>query len=348
MTRTIDAKVLVLRNGAVFSQLFPIAGAAPQIRMDDSGGIPTSLSGDFVDNPEVDWLSDELQPILEIDGVETPLGIFLPATKVEEENSTEKYIHVEAYDRCWKVRDNRTERMLYLPANRNYVTAVTSLLVDCGISIVLARPTSETLPTARQDWPIGTSYLDIINELLAEINYKPLWFNNQGVAMIEPVATPTADQIQHIFDNDNISSLMLPSITKTSDIYSAPNVFLCVCASADRTSTLTATAVNSNPQSPLSTIRRGRRIVEVVNVDNIASQAALNAYANRLLFDSMVSDEIINVQTALLPGFGVNDVVALHYDDTVAICVESAWSMSLEAGGTMTHTLKKVVLNLEF
>ena len=348
MVRIVDAKIWVLRGGAEYSQLFPIAGSAPQLRMDSTGNIPLSLSGDFIINPNVDWLSDELKPVLEIDGDESPMGIYLPATMDVTENENSVYIHVEAYDRCWRVRDNRTESMIYFAAGTNYISAVTQLLVNCGVSSILATPTTETLYSARQDWPIGTSYLDIVNTLLAEINYKPLWFNADGLAVLEPALAPTAANIQHVLDKDNLSSFLLPQIRRTSDLYNKPNVIICLCSTPDRSTPLKAIAENRNPDSPLSIQRRGRRIASVINVNSIASQAALQAYADRLLFDTMTSDEVINVNTALLPGYGVADITALHYGDLAAICIETGWTMSLEPGGSMTHTLSKVVYNIDF
>ena len=84
----------------------------------------------------------------------------------------------------------------------------------------------------------------------------------------------------------------------------------------------------------------------VVNVDNLGSQEELQAYANRIRNESMITGETITVQTGILPGFGVNDVTALSYGDTFAVCLERAWSMDLSVGGKMTHTLEKVVVNL--
>jgi hypothetical protein len=60
----------------------------------------------------------------------------------------------------------------------------------------------------------------------------------------------------------------------------------------------------------------------------------------------MITGETIRISTALLPGFGVADVVALHYGELAAICIERAWTMELRVGGTMTHELEKVVYNL--
>lgn len=347
MIRTVDFDFRVIRNGADFAHLYPLESSAPHLRMDDQGGIPTALSGDFAANSEIDWLTDEIQPYLIIDGVEYSLGRYLPATVQEDKNATTASVHVEAYDRCWRARDNYTTEMVYFAAGTNYLIAVKQLLYACGINVVLETPTAETLAEARQDWPIGTSYLEIINQLLQEINYKRLNFSDQGAAILAPVATPSAERIRHTFDNSNVKSLLLPEIDRLSDVYNAPNVFVVICSSPDKAEPMVATAVNDNPQSPISVPRRGRRIATVVHVDNVASQAALQAYANRLLFDSMTSAETITVTTALLPGFGVDDVSALRYDDLVAICVETGWDMELKVGGRMTHTLKKVVYNLE-
>jgi len=138
-----------------------------------------------------------------------------------------------------------------------------------------------------------------------------------------------------------------PEIIRETDIYETPNVIICVCSNADKAAAMKATAENTNPMSPLSIMRRGRRIVQVVQVDNIASQAELQEYANRLLYDSMRTGETIQVETMLQQGFGADDVTALRYDDVMGICVEKAWTMQLTPGGKMQHTLEKVVINLE-
>ena len=44
---------------------------------------------------------------------------------------------------------------------------------------------------------------------------------------------------------------------------------------------------------------------------------------------------------------GVNDVVGIRYGDYMAICVEKAWTMTMGIGGTMQHTLERVIINAE-
>lgn len=295
----------------------------------------------------VDYLSDEIEPILIIDGVEHKLGVFLPATVTPSESAGAAQVQIEAFDRCWRVRDVYSENLTYFAEGTPYLTAIESLLTQAGITTVLATPTAATLAEAREDWNIGTSFLTIVNDLLTEINYNPLWFNQDGVAILEPASVPTAANIEHTLDADNVESLIIPEISRQTDIYQAPNVFVAYCANPDKSGIWTATAENTNPQSPLSVQRRGRRIMKVERLDNIASEALLQDYVDQKRNDSMISGETINIQTALLPGYGVADVVALHYGEISAVCIDRAWSMNLSVGGTMSHTLERVVYNLE-
>ena len=106
---------------------------------------------------------------------------------------------------------------------------------------------------------------------------------------------------------------------------------------------MTAVAVNENPASPLSTVRRGRRISQCISVDNIASQEELEKYAQLVCQKHMLLGETITISTTLIPCCGVNEVVSIVHPDTEGLCIETGWTMSLEPGGTMTHKLEKVV-----
>ena len=360
--RTVDFKYRVLRGDAVFGYLQTPENGSATIRMQDSSDIKTSLSGnfspvvtDFAGNEvSANWLADEIQPIMVVDGVEHMLGVYAPAQVIPTDTNGVKTMRVQAFDRCWRVRDNYTQSLLHFAAGENYIAKIMTLLVACSIPVILATPTEEVFQEEREDWEIGTSYLEIVNELLGEINYNPLWFTPNGEAVLEPASVPLAENIEHTIsdlpadlDSGAASIIrMLPSISRQMDIYQAPNVFTCVCSNPDKSGPMIATAENNNPQSPLSIMRRGRRIVKIARVNNIASQTELEHYAERLCNESMIGGETIRVQTDLQPGFGVADVVALHYGDLASLCIERAYTMELRVGGTMSHELERVVYNL--
>lgn len=106
----------------------------------------------------------------------------------------------------------------------------------------------------------------------------------------------------------------MPDSESELDIYDAPNVFICTVSNPDLEEPMTATAVNDNPMSALSTVRRRRRIPTVVQLDNIASQEELQRYAEHLAFESMLTSKTVTVTTLAEPGHGVGDVVAVSRD----------------------------------
>lgn len=346
--RTIDFRYRVLRRGVDFCRIRPTADGWPSIRMDNDASIRTSLQGTFLP-PEknVDWMADEILAEMIIDGSAYSLGIFLPATVDQRRTETGVRLQIEAYDRSWLPRDSKLTERQYFAAGTNYIQAVSSLLVSAGISTISAVGTSLTLTEPRESWEIGTSRLDIINELLTEIGYRSLWFDANGVARLEPYETISAANIRHSISDQDVRSLLLPGMDRQTDVYSAPNVFVAICSNPDKPDGMIATAENYSGQSPLSITRRGRKIVQVTRLNNIASQAELQAYVDRQLTESLLSGETILVSTGLLPGFDSGEVTSLQYGELFAICREKAWNMELCVGGSMTHTLEREVISIE-
>ena len=344
MIRTVETYVRVIRNGAPLTKLR--TESRPRIRMRAKSAIKSSMSCVCVPDPSVDWLRDELQPVLVIDGMEHPLGIFAPATVTPSTSGAQRRLTVDAYDRCWRVQSTKAERLVHLAAGTNYITAVKSLLTAAGIAQVMETPTEETLRTDREDWAAGESYLTIVNQLLEEINYSPLWFDASGIAVLEPEKSVSAENIVRSYDTSNSRCLMRQEISAKLDLYNAPNVFICVCPNPDGNGPMVAVAENNNPASPFSILRRGRRIAETRKVRNIASQDALEEHAALLCRDSMLLGTTVNISTGLLPGCGSHDVVALVHPDMEGLCREVEWQMELGPGGTMTHRLEKVVTQL--
>lgn len=343
MIRNYSVRIDVIRNNAFFKTLQPVND--PVIDSDSTSELKTSMSGMFRDEPDVNWLTDELKPYQIIDGEEYPVGVFPIGTysKNTDENGVAS-VTVEAYDRGLYLRQIKTETVLHLSAGTNYMQAVEQLLVEGGITLYLATPTTEVLATDREDWDIGTPYLTIINTLLSEINYGHIWFNENGFAILQPAKMPSASNIDHQYSQrDKVKVLSRPSGLET-DAFDVPNVFVVICDNPDLETPLISTAVNDNPLSALSTFKRGRRIVNVSNLDNIASQEALDEYTQQLCAKSMLSSEIATISTANLPGHGVYDTVAIDHPDIEGIFQEISWSLVLAPGQTMIHKLRRSIL----
>lgn len=80
MIRHISARVDILRTVCAAALCRSRSRSPPSVMADSASAIKTSLAGVFLHTGEIDYLNDELQPVLIIDGVETPIGVFVPGT----------------------------------------------------------------------------------------------------------------------------------------------------------------------------------------------------------------------------------------------------------------------------
>lgn len=343
MHRIVTTRVDVIRNGVKYSELATYDKLqAPKIIMSTDAQIKMSMIGHFVHNDDVDYLSDHIKPYLIIDGVEYPLGVYVPATIAANYNNGVNYDYIEAYDRALILKQTKLESRLSLAVGTSYLNEVKSLLSTAGITMVISDANASTLATVREDWEIGESYLTVINDLLAEINFRPLYFDLNGNAMLKEYAAPAASLIAHTYESGNLS-IIKPECISTLDAYEAPNVFVVEMSNPDYDDPIIKTAENDNPISALSTVRRGRRILAPVErVKNIATEAALQTYANNLAAKSMISTEEVEFTTALNPVHVVGDVVALNHEKLQGVFEESYWDLQLQAGKLMKHKARRV------
>lgn len=343
MSRKYSWRVDAVRNGATLTSLTLLDD--PSVDADAEAAIKMSFSGTFLADPAVDWLTDELQPVQIVDGVEYPLGMFPVGTYADDYDAAGVHsVHVEAYDRCLILDQHRTESVRFFRRGENYINVVLSLLLEAGIVLHRAVSSDAVLATDREDWPIGTPFLTIVNQLLSEINYDDIWFDSRGYAVIRPAREPSADNIDHRFGElDNLRVLQRPCSTET-DAFDLPNVFVVVCQNPELDAPMVATAANDNPLSRLSVSRRGRRVVQVTQVDNVPGQAALEDYAAKLKLQAMMAGEVAAISTVNMPGHGIRDTVALMHPDISGLYQEIGWSLTLGLNQSMTHRLRRYVI----
>ena len=344
MIRRIGYRVDVIRGGAVWGALR--CASPPRIDMDAGAAITRSMTLTCAADAAVEWLTDALRPVLLINGAPYSLGIFYPASCREVCDDTGGLLmEVEAYDRAYLLSRTRTEVRLHFDAGTEYLAAADSLLLGAGITLRQADPSAAVLATAREDWELGTGYLEIVNQLLGEINYAPIWFDGDGWARVAPYAPADAAHSAHTYGGSGREMRLLrAAASRETDAFGAANVFVVVCSNPDYDEPMQAVAVNDSPLSAISTVRLGQRIVEVVKVDNIADAAALQAYADNLRNQSMMRAQTAEIESPLYPDHGCGDVVTLNHPVFGGIWRETGWSMTLGEAGTMTHRLERVVL----
>lgn len=339
--RHISARYDVIRNGAVVTHLYPKTAAT--ITMVSSAQLKTYITGTFVKNDEIDLLNDHICPYLIIDGIAYPMGEYIVSVAESIIDDSGESYNIEAYDLSLVVSQNRIEKRLSIESGKKYIDAIQELLLECGITKVIADESSDVLQSVREDWEVGTSYIDIINDLLSEINFNAIWFDFNGFARLQKYVAPSASNIDFEYKSDELS-ILSKNASSTLDIYDAPNVFVAEVSNPDFPEPMRAVSVNDDPGSILSTIRRGRRIVAPLErLNNIASQEALQEYVDAKKLKSMLSTDTISFDTALEHGHNVGNIISIDHPVASGIYQETEWSMMLSAGQLMRHKARRIV-----
>lgn len=270
-----------------------------------------------------------------------PLGVFLVTPSKSMSNNINTIV-LTGYDLSKIPYDHKSTSRVYVPAGAVYTSYVQQLL---GEDVSRLEVEGSTLTKSYdQEWEIGESRLSIINTLLAGINYNPVHFDEFGVGRVDRYVMPNDQEItgQYIADN---TSVIIDGISVSSDKFSIPNKWIRYTENADADYYISSYS-NDDPDSPYSTVSRGRVIVDSDSVDDIASQAELDTYVLKIAAEAMQATDRLEFSTMNMPGHGYRECLWVEVA-TYGIAgsyIETAWEMELVPGGTMKHKCERTVV----
>ena len=273
--------------------------------------------------------------------VRFPLGKFIIYPSMESSNDI-NMIEISGFDLGKIALDDKNVSRFFVDSTSAYTTAIASIL-----NAIYSRTDIEELATLKsfpQEWEIGTSKLQIVNDLLRGINYDPLHFDEYGIAICYPhesTATRTIDFSYYA----NEQSIIVDGITFASDKYDIPNKWVRYTENPEL-AYIISSYTNDSPDSPYSTVNRGRTIVYAGVVEDIADQNTLDSYVTRIAVEAMQATEKLEFRTLNMPGHGYQE--CLYVDIPIyniqGKYIEKGWEMELKPGGQMTHTCERVVV----
>lgn len=341
-SRMVRFRYYIIKNGVRAGEL-PVVSGSVRYAADDE--IQRTASFELAGEPDINWLLDLIQPVMEIavgnKWASFPLGVFVPSTPTRTVDGQNVRYNVEAYDRTIYAREDCLIDRTFYASGTPYLDVIESLLLSCGISDIQATASGLALPTDRE-FDIGTSKLDVINTLLAEINYNPLTLNADGQAVLSAYQQPSADRVGYSYRADELS-VLASAANSVTDLYNVPNIFIAVISNSEQ-QPIKAMYVNDNPSSELSTVRRRRNIVSpLYKPDAIASAEELDTYIRRIAFEQSQVYEAAEIQTALMPIHEAREVLEIRHPQLSGIYEETGWEMTLSPGGAMTHQIRRIV-----
>jgi len=259
----------------------------------------------------VDWLTDRIKPVIIIDGLpEQPLGVYLASEAPEHWGGTGRTWSIKLLDKLSILDQDAVEDTYALDAGTVVTDKIVELIESTGETNHAITPSPATL-SAPLVWEPATSKLKIINDLLSTINYFSLYCDHNGQYRGEPYVRPANRPILWEF-LDGEKSIYSPEFTRDRDLYGIPNKVIVVSQGTGTEPALTATATNSDPSSPYSTVSRGRTIVHKETGVEIVDQDTLDNYARRRLIELTSPTSSIDVSHAYVPGLTFNAAVRVR------------------------------------
>ena len=269
------------------------------------------------------------------------LGKFIIYPSAEASNDM-NMIEISGYDLGKVALDDKSNTRIFVDSSDLYTTAISSILA----AIYTRTDIEESADTKSfpQEWEIGVSKIQIANDLLKGINYDPLYFDEYGVAICHPHIDVAYREIDFQYFADE-QSIILDGLSFVSDKFDLPNKWIRYTENPEAPY-LISTFVNDSPDSPFSTVNRGRTIVDSAVVEDISSQSILDAYVARIAAEAMQTTERIEFRTLNMPGHGFRECLYVNIPvyDILGKYIEVGWEMDLVPGGQMTHICERVVV----
>lgn len=294
------------------------------------------LDINLIDEKIVPWFCIKIGE----DILKYPLGKFIIAPSFYI-NGPEKEVDINGYDLGKIALDDKTIRRIVKNKDNFYTNELQEMLSE--LYSTYAVETSEQKRTNASEWSPGTSKLQIMNDILTSLNYYPLHFDEYGVPTGKPYIFPESQSIDMYYKMDK-KSIVLPNSNLSSNRFEIPNKFVRYVENTD-SDYLVSSYVNDNPDNKFSTVSRGRTIVDIESVSDIASQKELDNYVKRCAAAAMAVTDEITFRTLNMPGHGFKNCLFVEVDELGfrEKVVEIGWEMDLTIGGEMLHKCTKVV-----
>lgn len=160
---------------------------------------------------------------------------------------------------------------------------------------------------------IEDSWYTFIRDLLAAAKYS---LGTDELGRIIFMANQDTNSLQPIFTyNDNNMSILQPELGIDRDLYGIPNVLEVIYSKEDG-SYVCSRVVNNDPDSPISTVSRGREVVRRItdpDIFGIPTQTHLDDYTKQTLRDLSTIEYTLTYTHGYCP-VRVGDCVLINYE----------------------------------
>lgn len=157
---------------------------------------------------------------------------------------------------------------------------------------------AETVLPISKEYPIGTTILFIMNELLREMNYRQCSARSDGLILLDPWLSSGSRATEFTFNTDS-TSVINTTLKQSANLKDTYNEIFLKRQGSKGVSELVKTVTNNNASHPTSIGRIGYRTYSDINV-TAANQTVLDAMAAKLLEEKSRIAYKLEIETPLL------------------------------------------------
>lgn len=238
---------------------------------------------------------------------------------------------LECYSVLEPLKDIKLERGWYLPAGTNGADAIRRLMQATPAPLRIAESTDYL-----KDFIIAEnneSDLTMIDKILTAMGWT-LLIEGDGTVVIGPKAEEVTATFSAV-----ATDIIEKMVTVKHDWFSCPNVFR--ASSGD----LTAVARDDDPDSPLSTVRRGREIIQQEDSVTLGSNEGIAQYTERRLQEEQKRIEEAQYNRRYWPAVNVGSLIKLNYSQIKGLYTVKEQNISLTYAAQTSETVE--LLNRE-
>lgn len=239
------------------------------------------------------------------------LGTFLVQTPSSDFDGKNRNVTMDCYTPLLELKENPPPLGYTLMKGENIMERAYEICREnCRAPVVETK--LEKVLEANFVSNTDDTWLVFLQDLLAQAKYK-FYLDEEGKILFAPIQK--LEQLKPVWTfNDDNSSILYPDINLEHDLYGIPNVVEVVCSTG--TEMYTARVVNDDPNSPTSTVNRGREILyreTSPNIQGIPSTEQINEYAEALLEELSSVEYQVSYKHGYCP-VRVGDCVRLNYE----------------------------------
>ena len=281
------------------------------ISRDISTETKENASLECIGNIDECYIRPILTPVQNGIKYEVPLGTFLVQTPGETFNGKFSSYSIDAYSPLIELKEKYPPLGYTIPKNTNIMKIAVELVKENMRSPVVSPGENAKILDADYIANPDDTWLSFIIDLIAKADMS-IELDDTGQVIFVPSKETSKMQPKWTYDDSN-SSILLPNINIQRDLYGIPNV-LEVYYTGDN-SHLYSKVVNDEEDSPISTINRGREIMQRDTSPSLSgnpTQEMLDEYAERSLRSLSTLEYHVSYTHGYTPT-RVNDCVRLNY-----------------------------------